>query len=347
MQSLKVFGIPRTRFKTLLSDLNFSPFRADQLYSWLFKRLVFDIDQMTDISKSDRARLSALLDLSLPELIEAKSAKDGTTKLLLKFADQNFAECVLIPMRDYITLCVSSQIGCKFGCKFCLTGKIGFVRNLESHEIVAQYLVARRFLGKTISNIVFMGMGEPLDNFSNVVDAIEVLYDNKGSAFSPNRLTVSTVGIVPKIKKLAKTIPVSLAFSMSAPNNKIRDEIMPINKKYPIEEVLKALREFPLKRGDQITIEYVMLRGINDSKDCAHELADVLADPVRFKVNLIALNPHPNCEFKPSTQKAIAEFQSTLRSYGYLCYIRQSKGQKIFAACGQLGYFAMQKGGTK
>lgn len=345
MQRLKILGIPRIKLREILQERNFATFRADQLYRWLFNRLVFDIEQMTDIAKSDRAKLAETVDISLPEVVETKSSDDGTTKLLLKFSNNALAECALIPMRNYMTLCISSQIGCKFGCKFCLTGKMGFVRNLFAHEITAQYLVARKHFDKKISNIVFMGMGEPLDNFDSAVSAIGVLYDNVGAAFSPNRITVSTVGIIPKIKKLAETIPVSVAFSMSAPNSKIRDELMPINKKYPIEKVLGALKKFPLKRGDQVTIEYVMLGGVNDSVEHAHELAEKLGDPVRFKVNLIPFNPFPHSGFESSDEASMLNFQSVLRSYGYLCYIRQSKGQKIFAACGQLGYFAIKQRG--
>jgi len=340
---IQVLGIPRKRLKEELKGHGLTPFRADQLYRWLFNRLVFDIDQMSDISRSDRAALKEIIDISLPDIADIKGSKDGTTKLLLKFSDGAMAECVLIPMRDYLTLCVSSQIGCKFNCKFCLTGKMGFVRNLEAHEITAQYLVAKKHLARSISNIVFMGMGEPLDNFGAVVDSIEVLYDNVGAAFSPNRLTVSTVGLVPKINRLAQSIPVSMAFSLSAPNDEIRDELMPINKKYPIHKVLSALRAFPVKRGDQITLEYVMLKRVNDGIAHAQELAEKIGDPVRFKVNLIPFNFFPNSGFEPTGENDMLKFQSTLRSYGYLCYIRQSKGQKIFAACGQLGYFAMKR----
>jgi len=342
---LKVLGIPRNRLKEVLSERGFKPYRADQLYRWLFNRIVFDIDEMTDISKADRAVLGEALDLSLPRLVDVQTSPDGTTKLLLRYADGALAECVLIPMPEYVTLCMSSQVGCKFNCRFCLTARMGFVRNLDAHEICAQYIVARKHLGQRIRNIVFMGMGEPLDNLDAVVDAVRVLYDNIGAAFSPGRVTVSTVGLTPKIYELARAVPVSLAFSMNAPNDAIRDELMPINKRYPLAGVMGALADFPLKRRAQITVEYVMLKGVNDRTHHARELAEVLNDPVRFKVNLIPFNPYPDAEFEPSGEDDISEFRSILGSHGYRCNLRESKGQGIFAACGQLGYHALKERG--
>ncbi len=347
MDRIRVLGTPRDELKRLLVERGFKPYRAEQLYRWVFNRLVLDIDRMTDISKADRAAFAELLDLSLPDVVDVKSAADGTAKLLLRYGDGALVECVLIPMPDYTTLCISSQVGCRFGCRFCLTARMGFVRNLDAHEICAQYVLARRHLGNRIRNIVFMGMGEPLDNLDAVVDAIKVLYDNVGAAFSPNRVTVSTIGLTPRIYELANAVPVSLAFSMNAPNDAIRDELMPINRKHPLAGVMGALADFPLKRRAQITVEYVMLKGVNDGADHARELAEVLNDPARFKVNLIPFNPYSGARFEPPTEAGVLEFQSILKSLGYRCNLRASKGREIFAACGQLGYSALKKGGTR
>ncbi len=316
-------------------------FRGRQVFRWLVRPEVEDFSQMTDLPKALRVRLAEIADIRLPEIISRKLSTDGTAKLALRLADGEVVECVLLPERDHFTLCVSTQVGCAMGCRFCLTGRMGFRRNLETAEIVAQVLLARRFMqeagfeDRPLRNIVFMGMGEPLANYRALVTALKILTHPKGFHFARKRTTVSTVGLVPQMWALAEEFPVALAISLHAPDNELREKLIPATRRYPIEDILAACREYPLRRGARITVEYVLLRGVNDHPWQARKLAEILRG-IPVKVNLIPFNPHPELPFKRPSEEYIRRFQEILLSEGYVATVRKSKGLDIGAACGQL-----------
>lgn len=334
--------------RSLISELGEQAFRADQVYHWITCRAAISFEEMTNIPKSLRHRLSESFSLDLPEIIDAHRDEEGTTKFALKLEDSEIIETVLIPERDHFTLCLSTQVGCALGCKFCLTGRSGFVRNLKVSEILSQVVIAKRYLqekGETLPlrNIVFMGMGEPLANYKNLVKSLIILEDKRGFNFSRKRLTVSTAGLVKEMKALAKDFPTALAISLHAPNDQIRRELMPIAKKYSIEEILTTLKAFPRVKNGRHTIEYILLKGINASLKEAEELARILAGfPV--KVNLIPFNPHPELPFVRPSEEEVLAFQKYLLSKGILTTVRKSKGLKISAACGQLRRRVLEKG---
>ncbi len=317
------------------------PYRGRQVFKWLTKPEVEDFSQMTDLPKALRKRLSELASVSLPQLVSKKLSTDGTVKLGVRLEDGEVVECVLIPERDHYTLCVSSQVGCAMGCRFCLTGRMGLRRNLATWEIVSQVLLAKRFLAeaaledKPLRNIVFMGMGEPLANYEALVKALKILTHPQGFHFARKRTTVSTVGLVPQIRRLAEEYPVALAVSVHAPDDSLRRELVPAAKRYSLREVLSALRDYPLRRGARITIEYVLLRGVNDEPWHARRLAELLRG-LPCKINLIPFNPHPDLPFKRPSERYIKRFQELLLSEGFVATVRKSKGLDIGAACGQL-----------
>lgn len=312
-------------------------YRSRQLIQWIYKKYVDSINDITEWSKSLRERFSEKYYIGKINLFEKKISTDGTVKFLWELEDGEKIESVLISDKNRLTLCVSSQVGCMLKCKFCLTGKIGLKRNLKSWEIVDQYIQASKIIQKEnrkITNIVFMGMGEPLLNFENVVDA---LWRFKNLIiFSPYRITLSTAGIIPAIRELPyKAPPIKLAISLNATDNKTRSYLMPINKKYSLYELLNALREYPLKPRQRITFEYVLIRGINCSKRDAYRLSELLKG-IPSKINLIPFNPWEGCEFERPEDREILNFQKMLAAKGYPVFIRKSKGVDIFAACGQL-----------
>jgi len=336
--NLRNFGLEEIR--GIVSQLGEPSYRAEQIYHWITCKCALSFDEMTDLPKTLRQKLSELFSLSLPEVIETQSDEEGTTKFALKLKDNEVIETVLIPERDHYTLCLSTQVGCAMGCKFCLTAKSGFKRNLEVYEILSQVVIAKRYLKEReevlpLRNIVLMGMGEPLANYENVVKAIRILEDKKGFGFSRKRLTLSTVGLVDKIYDLAKDFPTALALSLHAPNDELRRELMPIAKKYSIKDLLKALKDFPRVKNGRHTIEYVLLRGVNDSLKEAEELAR-LFKKMPVKINLIPFNPHPELPFERPEEERVQAFQKYLLSQGILTTVRKSKGLKISAACGQL-----------
>ncbi len=319
------------------SSLGFEPFRARQIFHWLWRSDVTSFDQMTNLQMDLRQRLSELFYISSlrPEKIER--SQDGTRKFLFALSDGNHIESVLIPERGHHTLCLSSQVGCAMGCRFCLTGKGGFKRNLKTSEIVNQVLAVQGALlpGEKLTNLVFMGMGEPLANYENIIKSLQILLAGEGCGFSSRKVTVSTCGLIPQMEKLGRDITVNLAISLHAPDNETRSFLMPVNRTYPLEALIDACRRFPMPPRRMITFEYLLISGINDFPKQARALAKLLRD-VRAKINLIPFNTYPGSEFKPSPPENILAFQQILVKSHYTTIIRQSKGAGISAACGQL-----------
>ncbi len=318
----------------MLTGLGKELFRAKQIVKWIYARGVVSFDEMTDISKSLREDLKQRFFISdwTPEVVETSS--DGTRKYLYRLSDQETVESVRIPMdggKD--TLCISTQVGCAMQCRFCLTGTFGLTRNLEVSEIVNQ--VCASLKDGPLHNIVLMGMGEPLHNLDNVIKALEILYLDDGCGYGARRVTLSTSGLVPQMFELAKRIKVGLAVSLNATTDELRDQLMPINKKYPLAELMKACREIPLEPRQRITFEYILIGGVNDTRTDAKRLVKLLHG-LRAKVNLISFNEHPGSEFKRPTAIAVEEFQRYLLDREIVAIKRASKGQDISAACGQL-----------
>jgi 23S rRNA (adenine2503-C2)-methyltransferase len=318
----------------MLAGLGKETFRAKQIVKWIYARGVVSFDEMTDLSKGLRDDLKQRFIISdwTPEVVE--TSKDGTRKYLYRLSDRETVESVRIPMdggRD--TLCISTQVGCAMQCQFCLTGTFGLTRNLEASEIVNQVCASRK--DGPLHNIVLMGMGEPLHNLDNVIKALEILYLDNGCGYGARRVTLSTSGLVPQMFELAKRIKVGLAVSLNATTDELRDQLMPINKKYPLAELMKACREIPLEPRQRITFEYILIGGVNDTRTDAKRLVKLLHG-LRGKVNLISFNEHPESEFKRPTASAMDEFQRYLLDRDIVAIKRASKGQDISAACGQL-----------
>ncbi len=314
------------------------PYRALQVLKWVYLRQVDTFDVMTDVGKGIRDLLSNDFTISRLETERIETSQDGSKKYLFKLNDGAYVESVLIPEKGHYTLCISSQVGCAQGCKFCLTAKGGFVRNLTKGEIIAQVrdVVNQLDNSKHLTNIVMMGMGEPLANYNNVVSAINTITDSDaGLAFSSRRLTLSTAGLAPKLADLGRETSVNLAISLNAAENKTRNMLMPINRKYPIEKLLDACARYPLKPRRRITFEYILIKGINDSPEDATRLAKLLRS-IQAKINLIPFNSYEGSEFRRPEESVIQNFKEVLNRHNYTAIIRYSKGQDISAACGQL-----------
>jgi 23S rRNA (adenine2503-C2)-methyltransferase len=321
-----------------LAEHQVRAFRADQILKWVYLRMVESFDQMTDLRKDFRSLLSEHFIIQRPPVIKTQAARDGTRKFLFGLEDGNTVESVLIPERNHYTLCVSSQVGCALGCRFCVTGRGGLVRNLSRSEIINQVWEIRKQLEDPaqLTNLVFMGMGEPLANYQALVSAIEALTNSGwGMKFAARRITVSTAGLVPRIPDLGRDTRVNLAVSLNAVDDDTRSRLMPINRTYPLADLLKACRQFPLPSGRKITFEYILIKGLNDSVDHARRLAKLLA-PLKAKINLIPFNPSDNSEFERPSETSIQAFQAVLLGKHYTSVVRYSKGQEIMAACGQL-----------
>ncbi len=324
---------------TFLASNDVPSYRATQIFQWIYGKLEDDPEHFTNLPGTLRKFLkehTTIPSLS-PENIRT-SQIDETVKYTLTLPDGEIIESVIIPDKDRRTLCVSSQAGCKMGCKFCYTGKGGWRRDLEPWEIVEQVIVAIKYLNQRkerLTNIVFMGMGEPLDNFDNVVKAIKIITDEKGLAISPRRISVSTVGIVPGIAPLIKETGVNLSISLNAPDDTIRNSIMPVNRKYPIGMLLDTLKRVEIPRRKRVVIEYVLLRGVNDRPEDARKLARLLKG-IPVKINLIPFNPFPGSGFQRPEDERVLKFQQILIDSGFSVFIRSSKGRDILAACGQL-----------
>jgi 23S rRNA (adenine2503-C2)-methyltransferase len=331
---LKEFTLPE--LEQLMAAWGYPAFRARQLVKWLYKG-VCDFEEMTDIARPFRAELSRQARISRLEVEQMQEDADGCRKFLFALEDGNLIESVLIPEEGHYTLCLSSQVGCAQGCRFCLTARRGLIRNLTAGEIVNQILRVRQNLpdGRPLSNLVFMGMGEPLSNFSALVRALTIITAPWGLNFSYRRITVSTAGLAPLIPRLGAEARANLTVSLNAPDDETRNRIMPINRRYPLHELISACRAFPLPRHRRITFAYVLLEGINDALDQARQLAKLLRG-LRAKINLIPFNRHPRLPYGPPPEARTLEFQEILREANYTVLIRESRGQEIGAACGQL-----------
>ncbi len=329
--------------KSWVVERGWKPFRADQIAKWLYVKKVDSYDKMTDLSKEIREYLKENTEFSSLRLVSyERSNIDGSIKFLWKLKDGNTIESVFIPEDGHNTLCVSTQVGCAVGCKFCFTTKDGLIRNLKTSEIVDQYLEAQRFVGNEnrISNIVYMGMGEPLANYENVKKSVQILTDKRLAGLSNRKITISSSGIIHQILKMYEDeeFPqVRLAVSLNASNQKIREEIMPISQTNRIDDLMRTLNSLPVKTGYRIMLEYVLLKGVNDRPEDAHRLARLIGkNKKRYKVNLIPFNPFPGSPYERPEDERVLRFQSILWQYNIGAFIRWSKGQDISAACGQL-----------
>ena len=335
-----LLNLTQSGLNDFFAKLGEKPFRTKQLMQWVYHQNQFDFDQMLNLSKDLRGKLNKCACLDLPQVAEQKFALDGVIKWAIDLGNNNHIETVYIPEKDRGTLCISSQVGCSLACTFCSTGMQGFNRNLSTAEIISQVLIAKRYLsakGKRISNVVFMGMGEPLLNEKAVYNACDLLLDDLAFGLSRRKVTISTSGVVPALRRMADTTPVSLAISLHAPEDKLRDELVPINQKYPIAELLDACRYY-LNSGTQerhILFEYVMLRGVNDTKVHAKQLAQLLHG-ISAKVNLIPFNPFPQSQYQTSKSATITAFQDILHQRGIRTTTRRTRGEDIDGACGQL-----------
>jgi 23S rRNA (adenine2503-C2)-methyltransferase len=337
-------GLSREEVAAEMAAIGAQPFRARQLWHWIYNRGARDFAAMTTLSKVFRSELAERYVVGRPETARALSSSDGTRKWLLRFADGQEVECVHIPEEDRGTLCVSSQVGCTLTCKFCHTGTQRLVRNLSAQEIVGQVMLARDALGewpspqddRQLTNVVLMGMGEPLFNYDNVAKALKIVMDHEGLSLSRRKITLSTSGVVPMIERCGQELGVNLAISLHAVTDELRDTLVPLNKKYPIALLLEACRNYPgSSNARRITFEYVMLRGVNDSPAEARELVRLL-EGIPAKVNLIPFNPWPGAPFERSTAAAIKLFSDIVNAAGYSSPVRTPRGEDIMAACGQL-----------
>jgi len=339
---VNLLGLPAPELQALVSSMGSRPFRARQLMNWLYKRGVDSFEQMSDLAREFRAQLSAIATVKLPEIVLAQQSLDGTRKWLLRADASQAFEMVYIPEPGRGTLCISSQVGCVLDCSFCATARQGFNRNLTTAEIIGQVWLACRELGfepggeRQVTNVVFMGMGEPLANFRNVVPATQILLDDLAFDFSRRRVTLSTSGLVPQIYKLAEVCNVALAVSLHAPDDELRNQLVPINRLHPIAELLEACWHYiDEQNGRSVTFEYVMLAGVNDSPAQARALARLLAGRPA-KVNMIPFNPFPGTQYRRSDDEAIGRFRDELLRRNVMATVRRTRGEDIDAACGQL-----------
>jgi 23S rRNA (adenine2503-C2)-methyltransferase len=337
-----LLGLPKAELEAFVAEMGSKPFRARQLMNWMYKRGEGDIAAMTDLAKDFRAELVQRAEVAVPVIVKTQVASDGTRKWLLSGGNGQAFEMVYIPEEDRGTLCISSQVGCALDCSFCSTAQQGFNRNLTTAEMVGQVWLANRELGwqvgdnRIITNIVLMGMGEPLANFRNVVPAIRIFLDDLGFDISRRRVTLSTSGLVPQIYKLAEEVNCALAVSLHAPNDELRSQLVPINRKHNIAELLEACWHYlDEQNGRSVTFEYVMLDGVNDRPEHARELAKLLRDKPA-KLNLIPFNPFPGTSYRRSPAAAIEKFRDELMQRGIIVTIRKTRGDDIDAACGQL-----------
>ena len=337
---INLYGLDRAGLEALFERQGEKAFRGRQLMKWAYHQGRLDFSTMTDLPKSMREWLQANTCFDLPEVHEFRRSTDGTRKWLLNVGDGNLVETVLIPDKGRNTLCVSSQIGCMLDCSFCATGKQGFNGNLTAEMIVGQMVLANQHLaesGERVTNVVLMGMGEPLLNFDAVITATNVMKDDLAFGLSKRRVTISTAGVVPGIYELAKVTDVALAISLHAPNDPLRNELVPINRKYPLKELKAACQHYVEHLGTprKLVIEYTLMKGVNDQPEHAVELARWLGD-VKCKINLIPFNPFPASGYQRPSNQAIRDFQTYLMKAGYATMLRTTRGDDINAACGQL-----------
>ena len=331
------FDFTWQQWKAWAVENGYPAFVAKQIREWIFSKGVCDPDGFTNISKAARERLKEEFDWSLPEIDTVLSSEDASEKILFRTRDRLFAECVLMPSDKRVTLCISSQVGCRWGCTFCQTGRMGLTRSLSSGEILAQVILANQRLpdDRKVSNVVFMGMGEPLDNFDAVVESCKTLTDPALFGLSKHRVTVSTVGLVPEIERLGKEVAVSLAISLHSADNDHRASMMPVCRTYPLDVLKQALLDYPVQTRHGITFEYVMIHGENDSIAHAKKLVKFLHG-LKAKVNLIPMNAHPGNPMQASEEAELRAFQKYLSDRSIPAPVRYSRGQDVSAACGQL-----------
>jgi 23S rRNA (adenine2503-C2)-methyltransferase len=342
-RKINLMGLHRAALREHFEALGEKPYRADQVVRWIHHAGLDTFESMTNINRTLRQRLEDTAQIAAPEVVREQVSPDGTRKWMLRLADGNVIETVYIPEPDRGTLCISSQAGCALNCTFCATGRQGFSRNLEAHEIIGQVWRAHERLGRTantaerpITNVVLMGMGEPLLNFDNVVGAMDLMLDDLAYGLSRRRVTLSTAGLVPAMDRLSEICPVSLAVSLHAPDDALRDRLVPLNRKYPIAELLEACRRYVSRESRRrVTFEYVMLKGVNDSEGHARALARLVRD-LPAKVNLIPFNPFADSGFERSSQTVIDRFRDILLDAGITTITRRTRGEDIDAACGQL-----------
>jgi len=341
MRKKLIFSEPIYGLRANLKKENLPEFAADQVFNWVYKNKNFEIDTWSNVSKKVKAFLVENYSFDLPKIIWNGLSSDGTRKFLLQLSDKKTVETVLISSGDRRTLCVSSQVGCAIGCTFCHTGTMGFIRHLEAGEVVTQFVSILKWLNETvdskerITNIVYMGQGEPLHNFDNMKVATEIFLDSKGIGLGQRKITLSTSGLVPQIEKLEQFPPVNIAISLHAAHDDIRSELMPINKVFDLKRLLGAIRKIPLKAHRWITYEYLLIEGLNDGQKDIDSLV-VLLDKKESKINLIPFNEYPESKFKRPTKAKILWFMQELNNRGIITTIRATKGQDILAACGQL-----------
>ena len=328
----------REALESALAELGYPRFHAGQIFRWIYRRGVSNAEDMTDLPRELRAVLAASFQLTTPTLVQRERSIDGTEKFVLRMADGRTIESVFIPDTPAMTFCISTQVGCAMACSFCLTGKMGLVRNLTAGEIVGQVrvLVDALAMRDTAFNIVLMGMGEPLHNYDATMKALRILADEYGFNLPPRRVTLSTVGLLPALERLAnEEVMPNLAISLHAPTDAQRGALVPINRKYGVAEIIAACKQFPLKKRSRITFEYVLLAGVNDSVDDARRLARLLAG-MKAKVNVIPLNAAAGIPYERPSDDAIDRFARTLAEHGITVSVRKSRGRDIRAACGQL-----------
>lgn len=349
-KTTNLLGLDRQAMESFFVGMGEKPFRAMQVLKWIHQLGVHDFDEMTNLSKTLRASLTECAHVSVPSIIADDLSEDGTRKWLLRVPGKSAIEMVFIPEDSRGTLCVSSQVGCTLNCSFCATGKQGYNRDLSAAEIIGQLSLASTLLAeqyqtedRLISNVVMMGMGEPLMNFDNVVAAMNIMRDDFCYGLSRRRITLSTAGVVPKIDALHKVCHVSLAVSLHAPNDRLRDELVPLNRKYPISELLDACRRYVADSARaRVTFEYVMLEGVNDDIEHAHQLAKLMLS-VPSKVNLIPFNSFAGIDYKRSSNSRINRFKDILVDQGVIVTVRKTRGDDIEAACGQLAGDVMDR----
>ena len=335
-ERVNLLGLARPQLESFFTSLGERPFRARQVLKWIHARGASDFEPMTDLGRALRERLAEVAEIRAPAVEAHRTSADGTRKWLLRVDSGNCIEMVFIPEGRRGTLCVSSQAGCPLDCAFCSTGRQGFNRNLSAAEITGQVWLAVHELDRPLTNVVLMGMGEPLLNFDAVTEAIDLMLEDLAYGFARRRVTLSTAGVVPAIDRLARRAPVSLAVSLHAPDDALRDRLVPINRKYPIAELLAACRRYAQANPKRkITFEYVMLDGVNDSPEHARALVALLR-PVPAKVNLIPFNPFPGAPFRRSPEAVVDGFRERLNAAGIIAITRRPRGDDIDAACGQL-----------
>ena len=340
---INLLGLDKKAMQDFFASVGEKPYRADQVLKWIHFNGVTDFQAMTNLSKNLRQTLGEMAEISLPQVIFEKAAADGTYKWLLRLYDGNCIETVYIPEKTRGTLCISSQVGCILNCDFCSTGKQGFNRNLSTAEIISQLWIAVRKLSKmngihdhAVTNVVMMGMGEPLLNLDNVLPALSIMLEDFAYGLSKRRVTVSTAGVIPAMHQLREASDVALAVSLHAPNDELRNQIVPLNKKYPLRELMDVCRDYFKDDGRRsITMEYVMLKGVNDTPEHARQLIKILSG-VRAKMNLIPFNPFPHTTYQRSDNDVILHFRDILMKAGLNTTIRRTRGDDIDAACGQL-----------